>query len=199
VGLFERTKHLEHLAQKIADTNLSRLGAPVAVDDAATRRQVLELESILREYRLNLQEVEARRELAEARVAAARARARTWHDHVRVAREKGRPDLAEQAFARAQVYDGEVDRATSDLEQHVASAHRIEAEAISVERRVAALRALRRGGMRDSKPGELEGKTPDLPPPLARSSSGTTRRLAPRSARDPLEEEIDRLRAAPPE
>jgi len=182
VGLFERTKHLDQLARQIADENLRRLGAPAAVDDAATRRQLLELEAILREYRLNLQETDGRRQQANVRVEAKRALAATWRANAQLARDKSRAELADQALARAQVYERESDAASADAEQHATAIARLEAEIAQVSRRVASLRAVRRGGA----PQAPQTQVPAGPP---------TRQLQRRPPRDPLEEEIEKLRS----
>jgi chromosome segregation ATPase len=184
VGLFERTKHLDRLARQIADENLRRLGAH-APDDAASRRHLLELEAILREYRLNLVEAESRKQLAQARLESKRARATTWHENARLASDKGRAELAQQALARAHVYERESEGASAELELHAASVARLEAEIQDAEQRVSSLRALRRGGL------------PHHPTPPASASTGpATQKLVRRPPRDPLEEEIERLRGA---
>jgi hypothetical protein len=183
VGLFERTKHLDRLARQIAEENLRRLGAH-APDDAASRRHLLELEAILREYRLNLVEAESQRQLAHARLEGKRARATTWHENARLATEKGRAELAQQALARAHVYERESEAASAELEHHAASVARLEAEIQDAEKRVSSLRALR-GGL------------PHHPTPPSSSSPGpATQKLVRRPPRDPLEEEIERLRGA---
>src|SRR4051812_43386819 len=108
MGLFERTKHLERLAREIADQNLRQLGSkPAPVDKETTRKQVLEREGVLREYRLHLDEAEARHELETAREGAASEKASRWLENAALAREKQRADLAEQAAQRAAVYDRE--------------------------------------------------------------------------------------------
>lgn len=183
MGLFERTKHLERLAREIADQNLRQLGSKDApVDREQTRRQVLELEAVLREYRLHLDEAEARKELAATREAAAREKASRWIENAALARERKRGELAEQAAQRAAVYDRERESATLDVDHHQLTIHRLRSEIADVERRIAVLRALRRGEKAVLPPS----------PPTTRRTGSTTRINAP--PRDPLEEAFENLR-----
>ncbi len=187
MGLFERTKHLERLAQEIADENLRRLGGARSPDDAETRRRVLELEALLREYKLNLVEADARRQLAQVRADAAREKAERGRANVDLGRAKNRADLAEQAHSRALVYERERELAAADADQQNAAIARLRAEISSLERKVEAVRALRRGSARLK--AEQPGAAPGPP----------TRRLVSPPPADPLEEAFDRLRdEAPP-
>jgi hypothetical protein len=182
VGLFERTKHLERLAREIADQNLRQLGVKAQpADQEKTRRQILELEAVLREYRLHLDEADARRELAVTREQAAQEKAHNWIEKAAFAREKKRPDLSEQAAQRAAVYQRERETAAADKDHHVATIARLRTEIVEVERRIEVLRALRRGEAPQSLPG-----------PATRRGTSTTRISFP--PRDPLEEAFDQLR-----
>ncbi len=186
MGLFERTKHLERLAREIADQNLRQLGSKEPVDLEKTRRQVLELEAVLREYRLHLDEAEARKELAADREATAAEKASRWLENAALAREKKREELAEQAAQRAAVYDREREAAKADADHHQATIHRLRSEIADTERRIAVLRALRRGEAAQFPPSA----------PTTRRTGGTARISAPR--RDPLEEAFDALRGEEP-
>lgn len=181
MGLFERTKHLERLAREIADQNLRQLGG-APVDKERTRKQVLELEAVLREYRLHLDEAEARKQLATDRVDSATTKASTWVENAAFAREKQQAELAEKAAQRAAVYDRERETAKVDADFHQSTVHRLRSEIADVERRIAMLRALRKGA------------TPAVQPssPPTRRTGATTRITA--APRDPLEEAFEQLR-----
>ncbi len=185
MGLFERTKHLERLAREIADQNLRQLGSKEArVDKEETRKQVLELEAVLREYRLHLEEAEAEKEIAASREETARAKAAEWLENAALAREKQKEDLAAQASQRAQVYERERETAHADVDRHNASVQRLGSEIASVEKRIAVIRALRKGG---------SATLPALTPTQRITKSGTTTRItAPR--KDPLEQAFDDLK-----
>src|SRR5205085_9865634 len=112
--------------------------------------------------------------LASVRAEAAREKADRWLANVAVAREKTRPELGEQALARAEVYHREQDLASAEADTQGAAIARLGAEIATLERRVAALRALRKGGV----PAPAEGPAMAAPP---------TRRLASAEApQDPL-------------
>lgn len=185
MGLFERSKHLERLAREIADQNLRLLGSKEAapVDKEETRRQVLELESVLREYRLNLDEAEARRDLALSREKQASESAAQWLERAAFAREKKREDLAEQAGQRAGVYERERDTAHADAENQAVTTARLRSEMDKVERRIAVLRALRKGIVPD----------PSTTTTHRRATSTTRINFPPR---DPLEQAFEDLRDA---
>jgi hypothetical protein len=183
VGLFERTKHLEHLAREIADENLRRLGSRTPVDDEQSRRQVLELESVLREYRLLRDEAEARRQLSAAREQGARENGLRWTENATLARSHGRADLDLQATQRAQIYDREREAARAEADHQAATIARLHAEIATVERRIALLRALRRGATLHPNP----------PTPGHAPGSNTSKIFV--APRDPLEEAFERLRS----
>ena len=185
MGLFERSKHLERLAREIADQNLRLLGSKEAapVDKKETRRQVLELESVLREYRLNLDEAEARRDLALSREKQASESAAQWLERAAFAREKKREDLAEQAGQRAGVYERERDTAHADAENQAVTTARLRSEMDKVERRISVLRALRKGILPD----------PSTTTTQRRGMSTTKINFPPR---DPLEQAFEDLREA---
>jgi hypothetical protein len=184
MGLFERTKHLEKLAREIADQNLRQLGSKDApIDKETTRRQVLELEALLREYRLHLEEVEAHRDLEVSRETAAGEKAAQWVENAALAREKKRDELAEQAGQRAAVYERERVSARAEADHHQSTIARLRSEIEKLERRIDVLRALRKGET-PAQPG---------PVPTTRRTSGTTTRINARP-RDPLEEAFDELR-----
>ena len=182
MGLFERTKHLERLAREIADQNLRQLGSKeTVVDKEETRRQLLEMEAVLREYRLHLEEEEARRELAAGREKAARDQAARWLENAALAREKKRGELAEQATQRASVFEREHEQARADADHPASTIARLRAEIADVERRIAVLRALRKG-----EPAQL-------PPPAPGARGPATTRLSV-GRRDPLEEAFEKLK-----
>ncbi|MBI3726315.1 hypothetical protein HY251_20510 [bacterium] len=182
MGLFERAKHFERLAHEIADENLRRLGGARAPDDGETRRRLLELEALLREYRLNLVEADARRQLAQVRADAAREKAERWRANVDLGREKERQDLADQALSRALVYERERELAAADADQQSAATARLRAEISSLERKVEAVRAIRRGSAR------MKMETPPATP------GPPTRRLLTPPPQDALEAAFEQLR-----
>ncbi len=182
MGLFERSKHLERLAREIADQNLRQLGSkPAPVDDEESRRQILEQEALLRDYRFHLDEAEARAHLAATREGAAREKAARWLENAALARDRKREEMAAQAAQRALVFEREADSARVEGEHQAATISRLRHEIAGVEHRIAVLRALRKG----------EAATLPAPPPTRRAAA--TGRLA-SPPRDPLEEAFDALR-----
>ncbi len=184
MGLFERTKHLERLAREIADENLRALGA-APLDEARTRRQLLELERILREYRLNVDEAEARRQLAQEQEQSARDKAKRWTENATLAKARGRADLEAEALARAQGFEREQATARQSADHEAATLSRLNLEVAALERRIGQLRALRRGA-----PPALPAQQP------VKTTSTSTQRIS-FPPRDPLEEEFDKLRGSP--
>jgi hypothetical protein len=185
VGLFERTKHLERLAREIADENLRHLGA-APVDEKRTRQQVLELERILREYRLNVDEADARRQLAAEQAEAAREKAAHWNENARLAKARARADLEAEALERAHGHQRDHDAAQKTAEHEAATLARLQSEVAELERRIGQLRALRRGA-RPAHPTPPPGRVPGT----------TTQRITRLPPRDPIEDEFDRLREDP--
>jgi len=172
------------MAREIADANLRLLGSKegAPVDKEETRRQVLELESVLRDYGLNLDEAEARRDLALTREKKASESAAQWLERASFAREKKRDDLAEQAAQRSGVYERERDIAHAEAEAQAATIARVRSEIDRVERRIAVLRALRKGIIPDAAPSST-----------TRRGTTTTKITFP--PRDPLEQAFEDLRS----